>query len=100
MKEKIIEKNLYEFLQKEIEKFTYYGIFFKGKLVCVTNARVYLQPGRAISELVSQNLYNLITDAGLDRNMPTNQYWREAKKLVKQAVDTLINDGVLEIKPL
>lgn len=98
MNDQIAKKNLIAILEKEVERFSYHGIFFDGKLVCMTKSRVYLQPGRATSELVSQNMYSIIKGIQYDPNMQYTAARKAEKQAAKDAVNELIKEGRLEIK--
>lgn len=98
MNNKIAKKNLVDLMEKERSLFSYYGIFFDGKLVCVTKARVYLQPGRAVSELINQNKYALIRSMVHDTTLNYTQTRKAEKNAIKEAIDELIKEGRLEIK--
>lgn len=98
----IAKDNTINMLTREVSMFTYHGIFFDGKMVCATKSRVYLQPGRAISEFISQNFYSLARglDAEVDKTLGHRERREEQKKLVRQAIDELVKEGRFEIKAI
>jgi len=93
-------QNLTQLLEEEAKRFTYFGIFFDGKLVCVTKSRVYLQAGRAKSELISQNSYSLMKGLVSDPTLNYTQTQEDRRKQVLEAINELIKQGRLEIKQI
>lgn len=77
-----------------------YGIFFDNTLINITKARIYMQPGRAKSELIGQNFWTLTKDVQVSAGANYTESLKERKKAAVQAVDELIKEGRLEIKKI
>lgn len=84
---KIIEDNL-----EMMTHFSFYGIYYKGKLMDVSNARIYVQQHRPKTELVNRLRhmwdYDNKKSIYLDRNE------------IKKAIDELIDSGIIQIKKI
>lgn len=77
-----------------------YGIFFDGKLVVASKSRIYIQKGRATTELLNQYFYDIT------KHIPKiagESLWDNRKRRVrmgKEIIQELINEGRLEIKKI
>ncbi len=79
----------------------YYGIFWRGTQLVITQKRIYKQPGRARVELVSVLTGHLWSFMNRGLNYNNAKYAKTnfaARAEAVKLVDELIKDGTLEIK--
>lgn len=98
MNHQIIKRNAINIFENQISKFAYYGIFFDGKMVCITRARVYLQHNRAVSEIISQNMHVFTYGTTYDNTMKYTDKVKLKSRDIKKVITELITEGRLQIK--